>query len=551
MRADGEASDKDDATSCSDTSTSMSVATHNGEAFSPGDVINLCDDGGEYKESLIAPSSGSDDQPITYKNAYGDTPVIDLSVDVGGATGWEDMGGGVYRKKGYGRVLWEDDVPMKIASSELCNDGDWFYPIGSMKLYYRPTSGRPADHSIRAMWFERGWTPYGIDLRNRSNITVQGITINRTGGGIGHGQDEGAPITPIRNIIIHGNTINKCMWGIWSQVFDNGVESDVRITDNHIYHCNSGISSWTNSDNTSGHTQHHARYAITGNKILNLYSISDTKVWSDVLLKSHYYTDHEGISFQDVMDSVIEGNTITTTYKKDMTSDQYWCRAIVFFLTNGDISTSGNSVLRNYISGHFYPSIYIATAKGLKGLENNIIAYNVLHYGQPDKGHMSFGLNSASDNPLRGINYFVNNTIYNAEEGLGLLISNKMNGNWIIRNNIVSSPSKVMISSDNDTGGIRLDHNIYSSSRGFQVGVNGMSFETMRKTKKYDYVGSKVANPLFVFPGNDLHLQKGSLAIDAGVFVGIQKDFDGGALFGQPDIGAYEYKPATGISPSK
>ena len=541
MRADGKAANKSAATSCFSPSTAMSVATHNSQTFSPDDVIAFCNDGGDYKTSIIAPSSGTPGHPIIYRNAAGDRPTIDLSVDVGGS-GWTNMGGGVYSKKGYGRVLWEDDVPLKAASSKSCNDGNWYYPIASKQLYYKPSSGTPANHMIQTMWFDSGWSPYGLDLRNRSNITVHGLTFNRCGGGIGHGQNISSPVSPIRNIILHNNIITRCMWGIWSEVVRNGVESDVSIYNNTIDYCNSGISAWTHSDTTAGHTQYHTRYSITGNKILNLYSISDTKVWSDALLTSYYYTDHEGISFQDVQDSVIANNIITTSFVKDFTSDEYWTRAIFFYLTNGDTATSGNSILRNYISGHFYPAIYISTAKGFKGFENNIIAYNVIYYGLSNTGQISFELNSASTNPLTGTNYFVNNTIYNTSIGLGIYIYNHMNGKWVVRNNIVKSPSRVNLSADNNTGLLTFDHNIYPGANwGFQVGTSGMTFTTWKNTYKYDTVGSSVADPLFVNAGTDFHLQAGSPAINAGVSVGLLKDYAGVPISGKPDIGAYEF----------
>ncbi len=543
MRADGKAENKKVATSCL---SAMSVKTHNAESFLPNDIILLCDDGGEYKASIIAPSSGSKGHPITYKNADGDTPIIDLSVDVGGESGWKSLDNGIYRKRGFGRVFWEDDVPLKAASSKSLSDGGWYYPNGSHLLYYRPTSGVPADHAIRTMWFDRDWSPYGIDIRNRSNITVSGITINRSGGGIGHGQNRSSPITPITNIVLHDNTVRKCMWGIWSQVFSNGVESDVRIYDNNIEYCNSGISSWTDSDKKSGHTQHHTRYSITGNKIVNLYSISDTKVWSDALLKSHYYTDHEGISFQDVQDSVIEGNTITTTYSKDMTSDKYWCRAIYLYLTNGDAATFGNSIIRNNISGHFYPSIYISTAKGFKGFMDNIIAYNSIHYALPDKGQISFEVNMASDNPSTGNNYFIHNTIVNNTQGLGIYFYNKMSGNWTVKNNIIKSQRLVSQSMINTVGNLDFSSNIYTTkaSWGFLRGTAGLKFSDWKKYGQDTY-GSKKVDPSFVSSDN-FHLQAKSPAVDAGQSVEsveIDKDIEGLPINGTPDIGAFEFQP--------
>lgn len=555
MGADGKAANKTAAISCSSASTAMSVATHNAEAFFPDDVICLCDDGGDYKASIIAPSSGTNGHPIIYKNADGDTPNIDLSVNVGGSSGWTDKGGGVYRKKGFGRVLWEDDVPLKAATSESCSDGNWYYRIASNLLYYRPTSGTPADHTIRTMWFGSGWAPYGLDLRNKSNITVYGLTFNRCGGGIGHGQNISSPVSPITNIILHHNKFTKCMWAIWSQVVSNGVESDVFIYDNHINYCNSGISAWTNSDNTPGHTQHHTRYSVSGNQILNLYSISDIKVWSDALLTSYYYTDHEGISFQDVQDSIISNNIITNTFVKAMTSDEYWNRAIYFYLTNGDTATSGNSILRNYISGHFYPAIYISTAKEFEGFENNLIAYNVLYYGLSGRDHISFGLNSASDNPLTGTNYFINNTIYNSTAGLGMSIRNHMNGKWVVSNNMIKSGSFANISADNNTGRLTFDHNIYPGANwGFQINTSGMTFTTW-KSSGYDTVGSSTSDPLFVnatpSAASDFMLRGTSPAKWAGVNLGLSAlthDYAGNPVHNPPSIGAYEYNGSTTLS---
>ncbi len=544
LRADGTARDKSAATACDSASTAMSVATHNKQRFSPGDVIALCDDGGVYKESIIVPSSGSDGNPIVYRNAKGDKPIIDLSMDIG-SSGWKPMGNGVYRKKGYGRVLWEDDVPLKAASDESLKDGEWFYPIGSNKLYYKPTSGNPSNHRIKTIWFGGGWAPYAIDLRNRSNIEISGFTIKRVGGGIGHGADKGKPVSQIKNIVIHNNNISYCMWGIWSQVFDDGVQSDVYIHHNTISFCNSGISAWTGSDTKPGHMQHNKRFKITNNRILNLYSITDDKVWSDALLTSYYYTDHEGISFQDVQDSLIADNIITNTYSKDMTSDQYWCRAITLFLTNGEIYTSGNLILRNKISGHYYPSIYIATSKGFKGLENNIIAYNSIHYSLADKGQISFIVNTASDNPLKGKNYFIHNTVVNDREGIGISMNNKWAGNWVINNNIIVSPHLVHLNKNNISGNITTGHNIYLSkaSWGFLHDAAGLTFPAW---KKYGHAekGSQFTDPLFVSE-NDFHLKSDSPAIDAGLVVDIlkdPKDIEGKPIVGKPDIGTYEYQ---------
>ena len=102
--------------------------------LSAGDHIRLCDTGGTFRNGIIAHSSGADGNPIVYEAAPGETPVIDLSMDVG-AGGWNDLGGGVYQKNGYGRVLWEDGVPLHPATNPSCTDGNWFYNVGSGNFY--------------------------------------------------------------------------------------------------------------------------------------------------------------------------------------------------------------------------------------------------------------------------------------------------------------------------------------------------------------------------------------------------------------------------------
>jgi len=79
VRADGTAASKETATSGSDASTAMSVATHNAQTYSPGDVIILCSDGGDFTATIIPPSSGSAGLPITYRPDTGQTVTVDAT----------------------------------------------------------------------------------------------------------------------------------------------------------------------------------------------------------------------------------------------------------------------------------------------------------------------------------------------------------------------------------------------------------------------------------------------------------------------------------------
>ena len=85
MRADGTSATKG-TTACGNGTASdfMGITRHNQESFSPGDIIELCDDGGSiYTGRLIVRSDGSAGGGyITYRAESGTT----ITVDAGGAT---------------------------------------------------------------------------------------------------------------------------------------------------------------------------------------------------------------------------------------------------------------------------------------------------------------------------------------------------------------------------------------------------------------------------------------------------------------------------------
>ena len=83
------------------------------------------------------------------------------------------------------------------------------------------------------------------------------------------------------------------------------------------------------------------------------------------------------------------------------------------------------------------------------------------------------------------------------------------------------------------------DHNLYYC-------IDGKTFEN---GQTYNVLGTPlgkgeiIANPLFVdFENRDLHLRRGSPAIDTGIHLGHKEDFDGNPVSGKkPDMGAYEF----------
>lgn len=66
-RADGTAPNKAAATSDAAAGTAMSLATHNAQTFSAGDIIVISDKGGQYADRIVVPSSGASGNPLLYQ----------------------------------------------------------------------------------------------------------------------------------------------------------------------------------------------------------------------------------------------------------------------------------------------------------------------------------------------------------------------------------------------------------------------------------------------------------------------------------------------------
>jgi hypothetical protein len=79
LRQGGNAASKAAATGpCTANSATMSLATHNKETFSPGDVIIVCDTGGGFNTTdFIPPSSGSGQNRIEYRAEANQKPVFE------------------------------------------------------------------------------------------------------------------------------------------------------------------------------------------------------------------------------------------------------------------------------------------------------------------------------------------------------------------------------------------------------------------------------------------------------------------------------------------
>jgi hypothetical protein len=557
MRADGKAANKAASTSCSSPSTAMSVATHNAQTFSGDDIIYLCSDGGDFKTAIVAPSSGTSGHPITYTNAPSETPVIDLSHTYEAAT-WTDHGGGVYSTSYPANFLTEDDIPMVNCDDRtvayntdlrtaICN---WFYDSSNAVIYYKPTSGTPASHTIRTIWYN------GLDIRNLSNITVFGLTFKYCWYGINIGQDQSNPASPsVQNVIIRDNTFFRNNWCIRGDVIVTGTVSDHEIYNNTISYSNSGISQWSlGGALVTGFKIHH-------NTITHhfSYGLDDSTIWNGYRV-SYWFTDHEGISFQEVQDSQVYNNVVSMSFSNSVTlnNPDYYTRAYYIFINPAAVKVSGNVFARNYASGIFTQSFYIS-GHGDNGIENNVFAYNVIKNRNSDGtlGGTAFSINIVSPGaPAGATNYWVNNSVYG--RSYNLFPAPYCAGSWTFANNIayMTSGDYVVIDSRFCLSSQTFRNNIYYGSAGFMLGDYGKTWAEWKALGTlYDSTGSILgSDPLFTDGSgtyslaSDFNLQSTSPAKWAGVYIaGLTTDYAGNPVYNPPSIGAYEY----GTTPPK
>lgn len=76
LRADGTAAKAGALGPDTSAANCMSMTTHNASTFSPGDIIELSDQGGDFTTNLVVPSSGNSSSTIIYRAVAGETPVI-------------------------------------------------------------------------------------------------------------------------------------------------------------------------------------------------------------------------------------------------------------------------------------------------------------------------------------------------------------------------------------------------------------------------------------------------------------------------------------------
>lgn len=146
--------------------------------------------------------------------------------------------------------------------------------------------------------------------------------------------------------------------------------------------------------------------------------------------------------------------------------------------------------------------------------------------------------------------YYVNNVVHKVDRngGWGINIEYPTANTWsntYVRNNIFYNCYTPVQFTNQIIQSLYVDNNlIYGHTR---TEIPRLNNSTVIFYTSNDNITD--SEPMFVDIGTDYELQSGSPAINAGINVGLDKDFRGWSIVGLPDIGAYEYgatAPAVG-----
>ena len=168
---------------------------------------------------------------------------------------------------------------------------------------------------------------------------------------------------------------------------------------------------------------------------------------------------------------------------------------------------------------------------------NNIVAYNkIINCGIIGYYHNT----SAYKVTVYNMQYYNNTVIETTQQFtkpayLFAMQGDGQKGMLVIKNNIFWLTSGVKFASIQFTNGQMLhEHNVFNLTNQH----HGFRFNNSEKNITRQKIFKSSAGE----PRNwDLHLMPGSMPIDFGLQVGLNRDFNGHALLGRPDAGAYEF----------
>lgn len=508
------------------------VARVNAHSFNPGDVI-LFRKGDVFRETLVVTSNGAPGHPITISSyGSGEKPVFSIPL----ITNWTHMGRGVYRTpmsttKYTG--VWENYVPVQPkASSAALTNGRW-YQNGTF-LYYRPSSGTPANHKVSAARIISAYNS-GINVSDRKHITITDLSFYGAPAGVFSLDKAGGT----ESIVIKNCDFRYCQSAIL--LLPNlGNNRNAIIDGNYFYRNHNAVRMYTASANTPG-TQINGKNLncrIINNEMDENGTIDGTTRWD------YGFVDYEAIGLQNFSNGTIADNFI---------HDGFAFGIIIYNLPG--MTSDDNKIMRNRFFDNDKVPLFLtgenARANANFSYNGNIISHNV------------FVGNKMGNNPAiwfdqgwtaHRVNYFVNNVCVGEKHQIQFARGD-IPLYFTIRNNIFYGVDyNLWIYDPKIPSQLILDYNIYYSNPpawGWYIGgatkklaqIQALGFETH----------GKISDPKFVdVAKRDFRLNQGSPAIGAGIPTpGVSTDKEGYTMGRPPNMGAYEKVAGSTSTPPK
>lgn len=512
---------------CSGTSGSMSIATHNADTFSNGDIILLCDNGTiDFDDTVlpvVVPSSG-----LTYKPNTGETIVLD-------GTNFASCG------KNYSGIVIDGKTDVAITT---VGTG------GTLTVQNMGSTNCTAAGSDSSGIYFNGAASGSVNTVTISNSGDQNIQIAGSAGPTvtltnitsTDAQDDGVSCHA-GNLTISGGTLSGNSEGV-------GTLSPCTILADGVTFTNNVTGFTLTSNNTTIQNSTFNIYDdATEQKGIQINSTSATALIKDNTF--NLVTD-DGDAFYAT--GIIEnGATYTATVQDNTFVSSVAKKGRGILVSNGTLVFSGSQTCTNVLDCIYKTSAVAMTVSGLIVSGSNV--------GVNIGGANTAVANSKFSTTDRGISTLTipvtsNYNIYILDSGDYGIYSQNASGNITANNNTFSGSSNNVgtgIYLVNATGADTITNNIFYD---LAVGVNSARAYTYSTCGWYSNAadrsgagtatgsGTQITNdPLFISPTSDFRLQPTSPAIEAGTAVSSTTDYLSNSIYGVPDIGAYEYQP--------
>lgn len=497
----------------------------NNSRFQPGDQI-LFERGKVWRETLIVPSSGTAEKPITF-GAYGSgaKPVISGTDQI---TSWSPNGQpNVWTATVSTEpkiVLFDNTIgTQKPSKQDLKAQNDWYWAESTLYVYCTANPNlvytqagiqagkRDLCVSVTNSYIMlqnlllRGSNSFGIQLFNAKYVVMDGVDVTLT---YFFGVDNnGGPEDFTSNLTIKDGEFSYCGAG-GINLHGDATLNSITIQNNIAHH-----NGWNNVDNNF------AKWS------------AGIKVWGG------FGTGVSGAS----TNVIIEGNHCylnLTENKTDGSGKGIW------------VDEWGSGAVVRYNNCHDNESDGIM----IEHMDGAEVYYNLV-YGNGSRYSYADGITL-----FRGVSNtkVLNNTVYNNRDAGISVVGGKeaseqaMIGN-IVKNNIAVSNGRRQLQctyGGENAGGGRENvytHNCVGPESGafieWGAGIMKNTYAAWELVYGSDTLSVK-KNPLFVLPGIDFHLQPTSPCVSAGTQVGITRDYEGNPVpqTGSVSIGALEQK---------